>query len=242
MPHLLNPESLPFFFGPHFDVDVALTTAANLPNLRAVCESVERSIDQGLPHTGLHLVGYENVDTGLSALAAVNRPNAPSMVSFYAESSHRVFGGATLVCVPLAFCSRYFRPHGKYVVYRHTYKRPLVTEAEYAKTMASGTDAERMRLFLFARSRDGFETIPGLSYVGISSRPWQERLAEHTDSAMHKQSSARLHETIRQMQGQKVIHVHDVSAFGLTEAEARAYESRLIASSTLWPLGLNMKR
>lgn len=242
MPNLLNPESLPFFFGPHFDVDVALTTAANLPNLGALCESVERSIDQGLPHTGLYLIGYENIDTGLSALAAVSKPDAPSMVSFYAESSHRVFGGATLVCVPLAFCSQYFRPHGEYVVYRHTYKRPLVTEAEYSKTMESGTGEERMRLFLFTRSRDGFETILGLSYVGISRRPWQERLAEHVESAIHKHSTAKLHEAIRQMQGQKVIHVHDVSAFGLTEVEAREYESRLIASSTLFPLGLNMKR
>ncbi|NTU73746.1 hypothetical protein HGB07_06310 [Candidatus Roizmanbacteria bacterium] len=242
MPDLLNPESLPFFFGPHFDVDVALTTAANLPNLGELCESVERSIEQGVPHTGLHLVGYENIDTGLSALAAVGKPNAPSMVSFYAESSHRVFGGATLVCVPLAFCSRYFRPHGEFVVYRHTYKRRLVTEAEYFKTMESATDEEKMRLFLFTRSRDGFETIPGLSYVGISSRPWQKRFTEHIDSAIQKQSTAKFHEAIRQMQGQKVIHVHDVSSFGLTEAEARECESKLIASSTLFPLGLNMKR
>ena len=108
--------------------------------------------------------------------------------------------------------------------------------------MESGTDEEKMRLFLFTRSRDGFETISGLSYVGISRRPWQERLAEHIESAIKKQSTTRFHEAIRQMQGQKVIHVHDVSAFGLTEAEAREYESKLIASSTLFPLGLNMKR
>lgn len=242
MANLLNPESLPFFFGPHFDVDVALTAAANLPNLGALCESVERSIEQGVPHIGLHLVGYENIDTGLSAVAAVSKPATPSMVSFYAESSHRVFGGATLVCVPLAFCSRYFRPHGEFVVYRHTYKRRLVSEAEYANTMESGTNEEKMRLFLHSRSRDGFETIPGQSYVGISRRPWQERLAEHLESAINKQSTVRFHEAIRQMQGQKVTLVHDVSAFGLTEVEAREYESRLIASSTLFPLGLNMKR
>ncbi|WP_295624918.1 hypothetical protein [uncultured Nitrosomonas sp.] len=241
MPHLLNPESLLFFFGPHFDVDVALTTAKNLPNLEGLCEGIKRSIDEGVPHIGLHLVGYENIDTGLSALAAVSKPNAPSMISFYAESSHRIFGGATLVCVPLAFCSSHFVPSGEYVVYRHTYKRPLVTETEYSTTMQSGSDEERMRLFLFTRSREGFETITGMSYVGISKRPWQQRLAEHIDSAMAKQSKTKLHEAIRQMQGQKVIHVHDVSAYGISEAEARQYESKLIASSTLWPLGLNMK-
>lgn len=242
MPNLLNPESLPFLFGPHFDVDVALTTAANLPHLDELCESVELSIDEGLPHTGLHLIGYENLDTGLSALAAVNKPNAPSMISFYAESSHRVFGGATLVCVPLAFCSPHFVPHGEYVVYRHTYKRPLVSEGEHSKMMESGSDEEKMRLFLLTRSREGFETIPGMSYVGISKRPWQQRLAEHVDSAMYKQSTTKLHEAMRQMQGQKVIHVHDVSAFGISEAEAREYESTLIVSSTRWPLGLNMRR
>lgn len=241
MRSLLNPESLPFFFGPHFDVDVALTTAKNLPNLEGLCESVERSIDEGVAHTGLHLVGYEDIDTGLSVVAAVSKPNAPSMISFYAQSSHRVFGGATLVCVPLAFCSSYFVPSGEYVVYRHTYKRSLVSEEEYLTTMRSGSDEEKMRLFLFTRSREGFETIPGMSYVGISKRPWQQRLAEHIDSAMAKQSKTKLHEAIRQMQGQQVIHVHDVSAYGISEAEARKYESKLISTSTLWPLGLNMK-
>lgn len=241
MRSLLNPESLPFFFGSHFDVDVALATVNNLPNLESVCESVERSIDDGVAHTGLHLIGYEDIDTGLSVLAAVSRPYAPSMVSFYAQSSHRVFGGATLVCVPLAFCSPYFVPHGEHVVYRHTYKRPIVSAEEYMKTMQFGSNEEKMRMFLLSRSRDGFETIPGMSYVGISKRPWQQRLAEHIESALAKESKTKFHEAIRQMQGQNVIHVHDVSAYGLSEAEARQYEARLIATSTLGPLGLNMK-
>ena len=242
MSSLLNFESLLFFFGQHFDIDVARDTVEHLPNLDGLCDSVKRSIDDGVPHMGLQLVGYENIDTGLSALAAISNPNAPSMVSFYAESSHRLFGGATLVCVPLAFCSSYFVPHGEYVVYRHTYKRPRVSEAEYASTMQSGSDEEKVKLFLHTRSRDGFETIPGLSYVGISRRPWQQRLTEHIDNAMTKQSKTRLHEAMRQMQGQKVIHVHDISSYGITAAEAREYESKLISASTLWPLGLNMKR
>ena len=241
MPALLNPASLPFFFGPHFDVEVALSTAANLPSLAEVCESVERSVADGVPHTGLHLVGYENIDTGLSALAAVSKPSAPSMISFFAQSTHRVFGGSTIVCVPLALCTPFFHPHGEYVVYRHTYKRPRVSDEEYSQTMQSGTDDQKMRMFLHTRSRDGFETIPGMSYVGISRRPWQERYGEHIESAMKTQSNAKVHEAMRQMQGQKVVHVHDVSAFGLNEAEARAYEAKLIKASTLWPLGLNMR-
>jgi hypothetical protein len=242
MPSLLNPNALPFFFGEHFDVRVALSTASNLPDLDQLCESVARSIEDGTPHTGLQLIGYENVDTGLSAVAAVSKPGAPSMVSFYAESNHRVFGGAALMCVPLAFCSSYFQPHGDYVVYRHTYKRPRVSEENYAKTMQTGSDDEKFKMFLLSKSRDGFESIPGMSYVGISRRPWQERYFEHIESAMTKRSKARLHESMRQMQGQKVVHVHDISAFGVTEKEARAYEARLIEKSTLWPLGLNMKR
>jgi len=242
MPQLLRPEALPYFFGQHFNVDVALSAASNLPDLDAVCSAVALSIEEGRPHIGLHLVGYENIDTGMSALAAVNRPGAPSMVSFFAESSHRVFGGATLVCVPLAFCSPHYTTHGDYLVYRHTFKRPLVSEDEYRKVMAFGTDEERMRVFLLTRSRDGFETIPGMSYVGLSKRPWQRRYQEHIVSAMEKQSATKLHQAMRSMQGQQVVHVHDVSAFGLTEEEAREYESKLIALSSLTPLGLNMKR
>jgi hypothetical protein len=242
MPMLLNPDSIPFFFGQHFDVQVALSTAENLPELDTICANVARSIDDGVNPMGLQLIGYENIDTGLSMVAAVKNPTAPSMVSFYAESSHRVFGGSTLMCVPLAFCSSFFRPHGEYVVYRHTYKKPRVSEDEYAKTMKHGSDDEKLRMFLLTRSRDGFETIPGMSYVGISKRPWQERYSEHIESAMNKQSKARLHDAMRKMQGQKVVHVHDISAYGVTETEARQYEAKLIASSTLWPLGLNMKR
>lgn len=193
-------------------------------------------------HTGLHLIGYENIDTGMSAVAAIEKPHAPSMISFYAESSHRVFGGATLACVPLAFCSPMFHPHGEYLVYRHTYKEPIVSDEDYSKFMRSGSDREKMNLFIFTRSRDGFKTIPGMSYVGISKRPWQERYAEHVESATKKTSFTKFHEAIRLMQGKKVIHVHDVSAFGLTEAEARKYESELISDSSLWPAGLNMKR
>lgn len=242
MSNLLNPEALPFFFGPHFDVGVALSTATNLPGLEELCRSVERSIDEGTVHTGLQLIGYENIDTGLSVVAAIKKPNAPSMISFYAESSHRVFGGATLACVPLAFFSPHFHPHGEYVVYRHTYKEPIVSAEEHSKVMRSGSDQEKMNLFILMRSRDGFKTIPGMSYVGISKRPWQERYGEHVESATQKQSFTKLHDAMRQMNGKKVIHVHDVSAFGLTEAEARVYESKLISSSSLWPAGLNMKR
>jgi hypothetical protein len=108
--------------------------------------------------------------------------------------------------------------------------------------MKSASETEKLSLFLHARSRDGFETIPGLSYVGISSSAWQERYVEHIESALSKRSAAKLHEAMRNMQGERVVHVHDISAFGLTKAEAEAYERKLITASTLWPKGLNMRR
>ena len=64
---------------------------------------------------------------------------------------------------------------------------------------------------------------------------------EHTERALEASSSTHFHEAIRAMQGQKVVCVHDVLAYGVTKVEAKAYESKLISESSLWPLGLNMK-
>ncbi len=107
--------------------------------------------------------------------------------------------------------------------------------------MRNGTPEQRLKAFVFTKCREGYETIPAMSYVGITSRSWQERYLEHAEQALEASSSTHFHEAIRAMQGQKVVCVHDVSAYGLTKVEARAYESKLISKSTLWPLGLNMK-
>jgi hypothetical protein len=238
---LLEPEILPFFFGSHFDIRVAMKAVNEFGDVERLKESVVASIDQGVPHVGMQIIGYENIDTGLSVVALRAKQNSPSMISFFAESAHRVFGGSTLVCVPLQFCSPYYKREGNYLVYRHTFKRRKLTEQQYEEIMSSGNDQQKMAAFLESRTRDGYETIPGKSYVGISSRPWQERYDEHAESALKKGSSTRFHEAIREMQGQKVVHVHDISAFGLTESQAKTYESDLIRRSTLWPLGLNMR-
>jgi len=214
---------------------------AEFDDIERLKETISTSIERGVPHVGIQIIGYENIDTGLSIVALRTKPNSPSMVSFFAESGHRVFGGNTLVCVPLQFCSPQYHANGDHLVYRHTFKRRKMADEQFRECMRTGNDAEKMAAFLDAKSRDGYETIPGMSYVGISSRPWQERYVEHIESAVKKNSSTRFHEAIKNMQGQRIVHVHDVSAFGLTEAEARAYESALIKKSTLWPLGLNMK-
>lgn len=43
------------------------------------------------------------------------------------------------------------------------------------------------------------------------------------------------------MQGQNVICVHDISAYGIPEASAKMIERQLIKTSTLYPMGLNMR-
>ena len=49
------------------------------------------------------------------------------------------------------------------------------------------------------------------------------------------------HQALREMEGEKVICVHDVSLFGASKEVAIEYEKELIKKSTLHPLGLNMK-
>lgn len=241
MAEILDPGVLAYFFGPQFSVDTAMETMANCEDSLSLVRDLEGSIATNRAHRGLQLIGYQDVDTGLSLVAMVRDKDALSGISFFAQSNHRLFGGSTLICVPLVFCTSMYRPNGNYLVYRHTYKRPRFNETEIRQKMKSDDPSEKLRAFLFTRSRDGYETIPGMSYVGITRRSWQERYAEHAEKAMEASTSTRFHEAIRTMQGQRVIHVHDISAFGIKEGEAKAIESELISKSTLWPLGLNMK-
>jgi hypothetical protein len=171
----------------------------------------------------------------------MSHPGHISGVSFFADSKHRLFGGSTLVCVPLAFCSSLYKATGDHTVYRHTYKKPRFTPDDVKRLTSSGTTEQNIKAFAYTKWREGYETIPGMSYVGITSRSWQERYSEHVERSLEASSSTHFHEAIKKMQGQKVICVHDISAYGLTKTEAKSYESELIAKSTLWPLGLNMK-
>lgn len=241
MANLLDPETLRYFFGPQFNVDVAMDVIANYKDVKSLERELLDSIGEGRPHTSIQLVGYQDLDTGFSTVAMMSHPGSMSGVSFFADSKHRLFGGSTLVCVPLAFCSSLYTPAGDYIVYRHTYKRPRFDSEEVRELLSSGTPDQRTKAFVFTKCREGYETIPGMTYVGITKRSWQERYIEHAEKAMESSSSTRFHEAIRAMQGKKIICVHDVSAYGLSKEDARAYESQLIKQSSLWPLGLNMK-
>ncbi len=182
-----------------------------------------------------------DLDTGLFFCALQSNPRLPSMASFYISSGHRFFGGQSLVCVPLQYMTPFVTFEGEYIVYRHTFKKPVISESEYKHVMSDGTDEEKMKMMLLCKSREGFQTIQGKSYVGLSKRCWQERYVEHIDKSLNKGGSTLFHQCMREMQGEKVVCVHDVSLFGATRERALEVEKKLIRESTLHPKGLNMK-
>jgi len=163
------------------------------------------------------------------------------MITFFARSTHRFFGGTTLVCVPFQFCTTKYKPAGEYLVYRHTFKEPNFTKTELQEIKEKGTNEQYTNALVSTMSREGYKTIPGMSYVGMTKRSWQERYAEHVEKALEESGSTLFHLAIRNMQGKRVIHVHDVSAFGLSKTEAKECEKALISKSSLYPNGLNMK-
>ncbi len=237
----INSEIAQYFFGSLFDVGVVNAALNGIPYKEKTTADLIEATAQGRPYFGLAAICYSDLDTGLFVSAMKSLPNMPSMVSFYISSNHRFFGGQTLVCVPLQYCLNLVEPTGEHIVYRHTFKEPSFNEEEISATLKSGTDKEILEAMLLIRSRDGYTTIPGMSYVGLTKRSWIDRYAEHVDKALEGSGSALFHKAIREMHGKRVIHVHDVSAFGVSKEEAIAYEKKLIVSSTLNPLGLNMK-
>ncbi|MFT4756853.1 MAG: hypothetical protein ACI91R_001503 [Vicingaceae bacterium] len=237
----LQPKLAMYFFGPEYNVDVANNALMGHPNIQSVIAELKQTTERGEPHTGIVLIGHMDLDSGLFLCALQSNPSSPSMASFYISSGHRYFGGQSLVCVPLQFLTPFVTFEGEHIVYRHTFKKPIISSSEYNRVMSSGTDEKNMKMVLFCKSREGFETIPGKSYVGLSKRSWNERYIEHIDKAIKKQGSTLFHQALLEMEGEKVICVHDVSLFGASKETAVNYEKVLIKKSTLHPLGLNMK-
>lgn len=235
------PELTQYFFGPEYNMDIANSTFLGHPDIHNVIEELKKTTEKGEAHTGIILTSYMDLDTGLFLCALQSNPNLLSMASFYISSGHRYFGGQSLVCVPLQFLTPFATFEGEHIVYRHTFKKPIVSESEYRQVMSNGTDEEKIKTMLLCKSREGFETIPGKSYVGLSKRSWQERYIEHIDQSLKKESSTLFHQAMREMQGENVICVHDVSLFGATKDHAKEVERKLIRESTLQPKGLNMK-
>ena len=238
---LIVPELAQYLFGAEYRVDIANDTLLGHPNIENEVKQLHRCIEECTPHFGISLIAYLDLDTGLFFCALQSNPNFPSIASFYISSNHRYFGGQSLVCIPLPYLTPFISFEGEYIVYRHTFKRPIISTEKYDSVMKNGGDQEKMKLMLLCKSRDGYETIPGKSYVGLSKRSWQERYVEHIDKSLKENGASRFHEAMRDTQGQNVICVHDVSLFGATKDRAIEYEKHLIRESTIYPKGLNMK-
>lgn len=241
MKSFIDPGLAAYFFGSEFKLDVVEKTLNRTAEGRALVKKLIETTKRDELHFGLQLVCYRDLDSGLFLSILQKSGNAPSMISFYISSNHPYFGGQTLLCVPFQFCTLVTSIEGEYLVYRHTFKEPVISAEEYKKIMASGSYQQKLNIFGLLRSRDGYRTIPGMSYVGMTKRNWQQRYIEHIESALSGSSSTLFHQAIREMEGKKIVCVHDVTAFGITEAAAKEYEKDLIRNSTLSPKGLNMK-
>jgi hypothetical protein len=83
----------------------------------------------------------------------------------------------------------------------------------------------------------GIATETPLVYIGISSRPWFVRYAEH-ESASRSGSAFLFHDALRKHSEKHI--THRVLAEGLNRDDAMAYEEYLVAQHSLYPVGLNM--
>jgi hypothetical protein len=76
-----------------------------------------------------------------------------------------------------------------------------------------------------------------LAYIGISSRPWFVRYAEH-ETAARTGSRFLFHDALRSHVGKN--RTHQIILFGVDLGNAMRAEEELVAIGTLYPLGLNM--
>ncbi|MGX9443882.1 hypothetical protein ACWX0K_15070 [Nitrobacteraceae bacterium UC4446_H13] len=77
------------------------------------------------------------------------------------------------------------------------------------------------------------------AYIGVTSRGWRKRWAEHLHAAKSG-SSYLFHKAIRKYHGVAECELHAIVGWALSEKQAFEMEERLIAEGSLYPLGLNM--
>jgi len=82
-----NPDVLRLFFGPHFDVDVAMGAVMRYQGVNVLKGELRDSATTGVPHTGIRLVGHHDVDTGSSFFTLMLEPGHMSGVSFSLKAS-----------------------------------------------------------------------------------------------------------------------------------------------------------
>jgi hypothetical protein len=81
------------------------------------------------------------------------------------------------------------------------------------------------------------ETEVPLQYVGITKRPWYDRLSQHRNRAANG-SRLLFHRALRQHGDLNI--GHGVLLTGVTNEAAMHFEEEVVALATLYPLGLNM--
>jgi hypothetical protein len=81
-----------YFFGDIFNPNVVAASIGGSNGLRVVLDELAETIKTGEVHTGTQIIGYTNVDTGLFMSIIMNNPLAPSCISMFAESNHRLWG------------------------------------------------------------------------------------------------------------------------------------------------------
>lgn len=83
----------------------------------------------------------------------------------------------------------------------------------------------------------GFDTQTPLYYVGITKKPWYERMSQHISSA-NRGSPYVFHDAIRKHKDVK--KVHKIILGGLNYDQAMYHEEQWSMDFTLYPMGLNM--
>lgn len=91
---------------------------------------------------------------------------------------------------------------------------------------------------VFLTDQNG-DRIENQAYIGITSRGWRKRWAEHMYSAKTG-SNYLFHKAIRKHHGVAKCELHSVVGWASSEKQAFELEERLVEKSSLYPLGLNM--
>ncbi len=114
----------------------------------------------------------------------------------------------------------------------------IVPVAMIVKGARDYSSTYQMYQHYFASDENG-KSIPNGCYTGITKRGWRTRWNEHLRAATSG-SHYLFHKAIRQWHQKAQCTAHVVIAAGMSEREAMAMEEAVVATDSLYPLGLNM--
>lgn len=114
----------------------------------------------------------------------------------------------------------------------------IVPVAMIVKGARDYSNTYQMYQHYFTSDENG-NPIPNGCYTGITKRGWRTRWSEHLRAA-NSGSNYLFHKAIRQWHQKAQCSSHVVIAVGMSEREAMAMEEAVVATDSLYPLGLNM--